>query len=46
VRATVSARTENGGVKLVHAELFPDIAIGDAPVRTNIASAAASGRKP
>jgi biopolymer transport protein ExbD len=46
VRATVSGRTENGAVKLVTAELFPDIAIGDAPVRTHIASAAASGKKP
>lgn len=33
VRATPSSRTENGQIKIVMAELFPDIAIGDAPVR-------------
>jgi hypothetical protein len=33
VRATPSSRIENGSPKIVMAELFPDIAIGDAPVR-------------
>ena len=41
VRATPSARIENGSPKVVMAELFPDIAIGDAPVR---AAAAGSAR--
>ena len=39
VRATPSARTENGHIKIVMAELFPDIAIGDAPVRGAAAGA-------
>ncbi|MBL8287747.1 MAG: biopolymer transporter ExbD [Rubrivivax sp.] len=39
VRATPSARTENGHIKIVMAELFPYIAIGDAPVRGAAASA-------
>ncbi|MBL8340307.1 MAG: biopolymer transporter ExbD [Rubrivivax sp.] len=33
VRATPSSRIENGQARVVMAELFPDIAIGDAPVR-------------
>lgn len=33
VRATPSARIENGRARVVMAELFPDIAVGDAPVR-------------
>ncbi|MBK9136579.1 MAG: biopolymer transporter ExbD [Betaproteobacteria bacterium] len=33
VRAAPSSRIENGSAKVVMAELFPDIAVGDAPVR-------------
>jgi len=34
VRAAPSSRIENGSAKVVMAELFPDIAVGDAPVRS------------
>jgi biopolymer transport protein ExbD len=33
VRAAPSARTDKGNVRVVNAELFPDISLGDAPVR-------------
>jgi len=33
VRAAPTSRIENGSAKIVMAELFPDIAVGDAPVR-------------
>jgi biopolymer transport protein ExbD len=33
VRATATSRIDNGHAKVVMAELFPDIAVGDAPVR-------------
>ena len=33
VRAAPTSRIENGHAKVVMAELFPDIAVGDAPVR-------------
>jgi biopolymer transport protein ExbD len=42
VRAAPTSRIENGSPKVVMAELFPDIAIGDAPVRG--AAAAGSAR--
>lgn len=37
VRAAPSSRIENGSAKVVMAELFPDIAVGDAPVRSGAA---------
>jgi biopolymer transport protein ExbD len=43
VRATASSRIENGQAKVVMAELFPDIAIGDAPVRGAAAAVKAAG---
>ncbi|MBE7417147.1 MAG: biopolymer transporter ExbD [Ideonella sp.] len=36
--AVRSGRTNNGGPKLVRVELFPDVSVGDAPVRTKGAS--------
>jgi biopolymer transport protein ExbD len=33
-----SGRSTNGGPKLVRVELFPDVSVGDAPVRTKAAS--------
>ena len=38
VRATPTARIENGSAKMGMSELFPDIAVGDAPVRGGTAS--------
>jgi hypothetical protein len=32
--AVRSGRSANGGTKLVRVELFPDVSVGDAPVRT------------
>ncbi len=43
VRAAPTARTEGGATRVVQAELFPDISVGDAPVR-NAAAAAKGGR--
>ena len=40
VRAAPTTRTENGTVKKVMGELFPDIAVGDAPVRRGITTGA------
>ena len=40
VRAAPTSRIENGSAKIVMAELFPDIAVGDAPVRGAAAGAA------
>jgi len=40
VRAAPTSRIENGSPKVVMAELFPDIAVGDAPVRGAAAGAA------
>lgn len=42
VRVTPSSRIENGQARVVMAELFPDIAIGDAPVRGAAAAAKAA----
>ena len=36
--AVRSGRSANGGPKLVRVELFPDVSVGDAPVRTKAAS--------
>ena len=36
--AVRAGRSTNGGTKLVRVELFPDISIGDAPVRERRAS--------
>ncbi len=51
VRSTPSAQQQNGNTVIVQAELFPDIAVGDAPVRSaagvaKMAAAAASGALP
>jgi hypothetical protein len=51
VRSTPTAQQHNGETRIVQAELFPDIAVGDAPVRTaagtaKMAAAAASGALP
>ena len=43
VRSTPSSRSEGGRVRVYQGELFPDIAIGDAPVR-RAAAGAAGGR--
>ncbi|MCW5637298.1 MAG: biopolymer transporter ExbD [Rubrivivax sp.] len=43
VRAAPTSRIENGSPRVVMAELFPDIAVGDAPVRRGGARAAAVG---
>ncbi len=40
VRAAPTTRTENGTVKKVMGELFPDIAVGDAPVRRGVTTGA------
>jgi hypothetical protein len=40
VRAAPTARIENGSPKMGMSELFPDIAVGDAPVRGAAASTA------
>ena len=39
VRAAPTSRIENGSAKIVMSELFPDIAVGDAPVRGAAAGA-------
>jgi hypothetical protein len=36
--AVRTGRSANGGTKLVRVELFPDVSVGDAPVRTKGAS--------
>jgi len=36
--AVRSGRSANGGPKLVRVELFPDVSVGDAPVRSKAAS--------
>ena len=36
--AVRAGRSANGGTKLVRVELFPDVSVGDAPVRTKGAS--------
>ena len=36
--AVRAGRSANGGTKLVRVELFPDVSVGDAPVRTKAAS--------
>ena len=36
--AVRAGRSANGGPKLVRVELFPDVSVGDAPVRTKAAS--------
>lgn len=36
--AVRSGRSNNGGPKLVRVELFPDVSVGDAPVKTKAAS--------
>jgi biopolymer transport protein ExbD len=45
VRAAPSARADKGQVRVVNAELFPDISLGDAPVRgaTFVPAAGAAG---
>jgi biopolymer transport protein ExbD len=40
VRAAPTSRIENGSPKIVMSELFPDIAVGDAPVRGAAAGSA------
>jgi len=32
--AVRAGRSSNGGPKLVRVELFPDVSVGDAPIRT------------
>jgi biopolymer transport protein ExbD len=51
VRSAPTAEQSNGSTRIVQAELFPDIAVGDAPVRSAAgaaqrAAAAASGALP
>jgi hypothetical protein len=36
--AVRAGRSTNGGPKIVRVELFPDVSVGDAPVRTKGAS--------
>jgi biopolymer transport protein ExbD len=51
VRSAATSEQHNGNIRIVQAELFPDIAVGDAPVRSaagaaKMAAAAASGALP
>ncbi len=51
VRSTPTAEQHNGNTRIVQAELFPDIAVGDAPLRSaagaaKVSAAAASGALP